>query len=256
MSDEVVNEEVTQEVSQEVTTDDSLLGTQQEQAPERPEWLLDKYMAEGRSLEEAQAEQAKAYTELQGRFGSFTGAPDEYDLSLSEELVEAGIELDTEDQLLQEFMGFAKESNMSQDGFSKMLNLYSQQEIAKGQALDEYKAEQMKELGAGADARIQNIVDWGSKNLDPEIYQGLQSMATSAEAVKTIESLINLTQGGSVDVDNSQGAGGFTAEDLRSMQFEKDAHGNRKIQTDPDFRKRYNEMAAKIYPGEHRQIVG
>lgn len=226
------------------------------ETPTKPDFLLDKYLAEGRSMEESIAEQAKGYGELQKRFGAFTGSPEEFELSLSDELKEAGAELSADDPLVQEAMKFAKESNMSQEGFNGLVNLYVEQQVAEAKALTEYKAEQMKELGSNAQARIENISQWGAKNLDGETFEALKGMATSAESVKAIEQLISKIGNGSVDPQDAQNNSGFGVEELRKMQFEKDEHGNRKIQTDPEFRKRYNKLAAEVYPGEHRQIVG
>ena len=42
---------------------------EQSQETQRPEWLQDKYMSDERSIEDAIAEQAKAYTELQKKLG-------------------------------------------------------------------------------------------------------------------------------------------------------------------------------------------
>ena len=45
---------------------------------DKQEFLKDKYANI--------TEQAKAYTELESRFGSFTGAPEAYEINLSEQL--------------------------------------------------------------------------------------------------------------------------------------------------------------------------
>ena len=41
-------------------------------------FVKDKFQAEGRSPMEALIEQSKSYDSLEKRFGSFTGAPDNY----------------------------------------------------------------------------------------------------------------------------------------------------------------------------------
>jgi hypothetical protein len=226
-------------------------------APTAPEWLLGKYHTEGKSVEEATTEQAKAYNELSGKFGAFTGAPEEYAIALSEELTEAGVTMDKDDPMVEAAMKFAKESNMSQEGLSGMLNLYAMQMAAEQQADTEYKAEQMKALGPNAESRIQNIQQWAGKNLDPETVASLEGMATSVESVKAIERLISMTRGAAVDVDNTVPAAGAGAEDVAAMQFEKDGNGNRRIQTDPAFKARYQKLRNEVYgTDEHRVMVG
>lgn len=227
------------------------------EAPTAPEWLLGKYHTEGKSVEEATTEQAKAYNELSGKFGAFTGAPEEYAIALSEELTEAGVTMDKDDPMVEAAMKFAKESNMSQEGLSGMLNLYGMQLAAEQQADIDYKAEQMAALGPSGESRIENIRQWGNKNLDAETVAGLEKMATSVESVKAIERLISLTRGAAVDVDNTTPAAGAGAEDVAAMQFEKDEHGNRRINTDPAFKARYQKLRNEVYgTDEHRVMVG
>lgn len=230
----------------------------QEQNNDRPEWLLDKYATEGKSIDEATAEQAKAYNELSGKFGAFTGAPEEYtDVVLSDELKELGVEISNDDPMLQAAKEFAKESNMSQEGLNGMINLYAMQQVADQKAEAEYKAEQLKALGANANSRIENIQQWANKNLDPETVQGLEQMATSAESVKAIERLISMTRGAAVDPNDANNNSGASAEDVSKMQFEKDQHGNRRINTDPEFKARYLKLRNEVYGTEdHKMIVG
>lgn len=225
-----------------------------QEGADNPEWLLPKYMTDGRSKEDAISEQAKAYNELQGRFGSFTGAPEEYEVSISEQLTEAGLDIKSDDPMVQEAMKFAKESNMSQDGFNKMIELYGMQQVAEHKALEEYRTNEMKQLGPNADSRIDNIIEWGSKNLDEETFKGLQGMANSAEAVKVIESLVGMTRSAPVDASNTPSPG-VSAEEVRSMQFEKDEHGNRKINSDPEFRARYMKARNAVYGTDDHKVV-
>jgi hypothetical protein len=39
------------------------------------------------------------------------------------------------------------------------------------------------------------------------------------------------------------------------MQFEKDEYGNRRIQTDPDFRARFNKLKIEAWGAEDHNIV-
>lgn len=221
---------------------------------ETPEWLLPKYMSDDRSQEEAISEQAKAYNELQSKFGAFTGAPEEYVSAFNDELTEAGLSLEADDPMVEAAIEFAKKSNMSQEGFNDMLNLYGMQRLAEHNAQQDFKANEMKALGPGAESRIGNINEWASKNLDEQTYSALQGMATTAESVKAIEHLIGMTRSAPVNAD-SVPSPGASAEEVRAMQFEKDEHGNRKINTDPEFRKRYTKLRNDVYGTDDHKVV-
>lgn len=222
-----------------------------------PDWLLGKYHTEGKTIEEATAEQAKAYNELSGKFGAFTGAPEEYEVAVSEELTELGLVMDKDDPMVQEAMKFAKESNMSQEGLNNMLNLYSMQMIAENKASQDFAAEQMKALGPSAESRTQNISQWANKNLDEETATAIAGMATTAESVKAIERLITMSRSAPMDSDSSAPVANAGIEEVNAMQFEKDENGGRRIQTDKAFRARYQKMRNEVYgTGEHRVMVG
>lgn len=228
---------------------------------EAPDWLQGKYVTEGRSQEESIAEQAKAYPELAAKFGAFTGSPENYDIAFSDELKEAGIELKSDDPLVEAATEFAKKSGMNQEGFNEMLNLVGMQKLADAKAMqeddDQFAADQMKALGTNAESRIQNITEWANKNLDAEDIKGLESMTSTAESVKAIERIISMTRGSSVDIDESKSNSGASAAEVKSMQFEKDEHGNRRINSDPAFKAKYEKLRDEVFGTEdHKQMVG
>lgn len=214
-----------------------------------PEWFkADKY--------KTVADQAKAYKDLEGKFGSFTGAPEEYaDVTLNESLVEMGIEIDKEDGLYQEALKFAKDSNMDQKGFDGLVNIYAMEKAAEQQAMADHQTEQLQALGNNGESRINNINAWANANLTAEMVEGLQEMATSASAVQTIEHLIAKSRPGAVNPQGAQPVGGMTESALREMQFAKDEHGGRKIQSDPDHRAKYEAAMNQFYGTENHQII-
>ena len=222
-----------------------------------PEWLLNKYHSEGKTVEEGTIEQAKAYGELSSKFGAFTGAPESYEVSISQELTDSGVEIDAKDPLVQSAIEYAKNSNMSQEGFNDLINLYATQQVAENNALDQYTADQMKELGPNANARVDNIHQWAMKNLDTETVEGIKEIANSANSVKTLERLISMSRGQSVDVDNSQQASSVTQEEVSKMQFEEDSNGNRRINTDQAFKAEYIRKRDALYgTHEHKTMHG
>ncbi len=228
-----------------------------ETAEEKYDFVLDKYRADGRSEAEALQLQAKSYTDLQSRFGSFTGAPEEYTAELSDELVEAGVELVADDPLMADAMEYAKAANMSQEGFNGLVELYAKAQLAEYQAMEQHKAEEMKALGSNASQRIEAVNAWASANLDAQTLEGLQNVIQTADGFKAVEQLISMTKAAPVAPDAASPAPSVTADEVKAMQFETDAHGNRRINTDPEFKKEYLRKMGIVHgTGEHRQMVG
>lgn len=196
-------------------------------------------------------EQAKAYRELEKRFGSFTGAPEEYAVNIAEELTEKGIEITKDDPLYEEAIKFAKESHMSQEGFDNMMNLYAMSKLSEIEQVNEFKQNELKSLGPRAQERINSLVTWGKANLPDELYEGFEAMPINANAVKALEHIIQMTRSAPITPSNGQPASGAVSEEeLRQMQFEKDQYGNRRLQTDPAFRAKFRKLSSQLW-GEH-----
>lgn len=215
-----------------------------------PDWFKsDKY--------KTVSDQAEAYKELEGKFGSFTGAPDEFSVSISDELAEKGVEFDAEDPLMQAAIKFATERNMNQEGFDEMINLYAMSQLASNDAIEQIKTDEIKSLGDNAQNRLANISKWGNANLSEDQMKGLQEMATSSESVKTIEKLISLTRAAPIAPEAANIAPSVSESEVKAMQFEKDEHGNRRIHTDKEFAADFRKKSEQLWGSqEHRQIIG
>lgn len=152
---------------------------------DRPEWFKEKYGSV--------ADQAKAYSELEKKFGGFTGAPEEdYELTVPE-----GVEgeFDMEDPRIAWFQQTAKDANMSQDTFTQMLHGWVQHEV---DGMGVSRESEIQALGSNAQSRLKDLGDWGSANLSPEEFEGFKSLASSAAGVQTLEALIGKTRKGGV----------------------------------------------------------
>lgn len=216
---------------------------------EVPEWFkADKY--------KTVSDQAKAYKDLEGRFGSFTGAPETYaDVELREELKEMGIEIAKDDPLMGKALAFAKDSNMNQDGFNKMVELYAETMAAESMAMENFKQEQLAALGPNGTTRINNLNAWASANMSADMIEGFQGLATTADNVKTLERLVAMTRSAPVNANESTPATGITETEIHEMQFAKDEHGNRRIHTDKAFGKKYREMRDRFYGTEDHVVT-
>ena len=218
---------------------------------------MDKYRADGRSEQDSAYEQAKAYTELQKKFGSFTGAPEVYTVELAENIKAMGIEIDAEDPLLQAAQEMAKNSNMSQEGFNEMVNLYVNNQVEELKGVESSIENELKQLGTNAAQRINGVNQYIDANFDPETAHSIKAMATTAESVKAIEAMIGKTRNAPVAPVESVPMPTVTRAEIEAMQFEKDQFGGRKINSDPEFRKAYNEKLKQLYgDAEHKVMVG
>jgi hypothetical protein len=173
-----------------------------------PDWYkADKY--------KSVADQAKAYTELEKRFGGFKGAPkDGYQPP-------EGIEPD--DALFAELKTFAEETNMSQDAFDRAWGLLQ----AQSEAVEEVSLEaEMAKLGDNATGRIKHVEQFMKNNLDPETYERLRYAVNSAESVELVEALIKSTAPAKLPIDGVVEPGGITWQAIEAEMYKKDENGN------------------------------
>jgi hypothetical protein len=172
-----------------------------------PEWYkADKY--------KSVSEQAKAYTELEKKFGGFTGAPK--DGYKTVEGVEA------EDALWQELVSFGERTNMSQSALNDAWGILSAQE----QAVEEVSMEvELQKLGDNAVERVKVVEQYMKNNLDGDTYERLRYAVNSAEAVELVESLIKSTAPAKLPIDGYIEPGGVTWEDIEAEMFRKNENG-------------------------------
>lgn len=198
---------------------------------EVPNWFrVDKY----KSVDE----QAKAYGELESRFGAFTGAPKEdYTLpkGINEDSVDAG--------MIDIVKGLGKEYNMSQAMFNDLVSKVN--EYQSGQ-MEANREQAMQALGENAQERIQKVNDWLNVNAPKEIVEMVVPMATSAEAIQALEFFINKSKGSKVADSNAQPATKMTQSEYAEMLMVKDKFGNLKISTDMDYKKKMDEIALSL----------
>ena len=234
-----------------------LAGGEATTAAERPENVPEKFW-DAEKGETRVDDVLKSYGELEGRFGSFTGAPEEdYAVGLSDEMKEQGVELNADDPVLQEAMKLGKEMGLSQDGFNKFIEIQAMGELARQTAANEAMQADIASLGDNADRRINNLSQWASKNLPSDLMEGFKDMATSADSVKAMEQIVSMTRSAPVQVDNAAAAPAVSREEVQTMQFAKDEHGNRKIQVDPAFKAEYERKRDALFgTEEYRQVVG
>ena len=191
---------------------------------DQPEWYkADKY--------KSVAEQAKAYTELEKKFGGFTGAPkDGYSI------VE-GVESD--DALWQELVSFGEKTNMSQSAMNDAWELLS----AQDQAAEEVSMEvELQKLGDNGVERVKVVEQYMKNNLDGDTYERLRYAVNSAEAVELIEALVKSTAPAKLPIDGYIEPGGLTWEDIESEMYKKSDNGQYLRSVDPNHEAKIQRM--------------
>lgn len=134
----------------------------------RPDWLKSKYSNV--------ASQAKAYVELEKRFGE---APENYDLGPLTESV------DINNSHLQEFMKSAKEYRLTQDAFQKIVGTFVNYEQS---TKPDVNAEIAK-LGPDANKRIDIVNQWAQNHLSKKAYEDMQKLPQTAEMVLILDEM-------------------------------------------------------------------
>jgi len=144
-----------------------------------PEWLKgDKY--------KTIADQAKAYAEIEKKLGAFKGAPEKYDLTLTNY---PEIKFSEEDPVLQNFIEGAKKNGMSQEYASELLNIYAE---ALTMGIPDADAE-MAKLGANAQQDLQILSQWANSAFTPDEMEVFKRMTTTAESVRLFDKIRQLS---------------------------------------------------------------
>ena len=195
---------------------------------EPPEWYkADKY----KSI----AEQAKAYTELEKKFGGFKGAPkDGY---------AAPENIESDDELFVQLKDYAAKYNMSQDAFNSAWDLLS----AQNQASQEINTEaELEKLGDNAQQRVQIVNNFLKNNLDASMYEEVSARVVDANSILIIESLVKALAPAKLPKGGEEEPSGITWADIEAEMFKKDDYGNFLRSTDRNHEAKIQKMMSQI----------
>ena len=213
---------------------------------DQPEWFKgDKY--------KSVSDQAKAYVDLEKQLGTFTGAPEEYEVQLDSEVADTAALM--ADPMLEWFKGTAKDLNMSQDSFNKLLNGWVNQEVAQFQ---EDRGREIEALGKDAPTRLQALTDWGKANLSDDEWLLYQGVATSADGVTLLEALVSKTREAPLAQGTVQPQSSATPDELRKMRSEKNENGQLLMSIDAEHRRKV-QQAYRDYYGDaaaETEVIG
>tara|TARA_A200000159_G_C7337275_1_gene345627 strand:+ start:3860 stop:4573 length:714 start_codon:yes stop_codon:yes gene_type:complete len=227
-----------QAVVEETTTADTLLDSATPELSEGEYFLAEGLKGSGETPEwyksdkyKSVAEQAKAYSELEKRFGGFTGAPkDGYQLAEG---------IDKEDALANELLQFAEESNMNQASFDKAWELLT----AQSEAVEEVEAEnEVAKLGDNAEQRIKTVEGFLKNNLDAEAYEATRDLVTTGESIMLVEKLVTALAPKKLPIEGGLHPQGLTWADVEAEMFKKDDNGNLLRSVDINHERKIQEM--------------
>lgn len=193
-------------------------------APERPEWLPEKYSS-GEDL-------AKAYKELESKLGSkeedirnklleeiqteaFSDRPESAGDYQLPDIVDD--ELAVDNDLLQWWSEHAFENGYGQDEFQKGIEMYAQAINASQPDLESEAAK----LGDNANDRIQAASMFANKFFPEKSLPAIERMCESHEGILALEAIMEATKDGSFS-ENMQPSGRVTQDDLNELMSHPD----------------------------------
>jgi hypothetical protein len=221
-----MSEETTQAIEQPT---EAVTATEQQPKVTRPEHVAEKFWDTERN-EVKVDELSASYNALEKKIGMRTdelskqvrddlekermsNVPEEYEIVIPEVPEHINIEVNKEQELLKEWSNICKDNGLSQDIFNRGVNAFVNNEIA---GLPDMQQE-MTKLGDNANSRIEAADLWSKKYLTQESYDSISKLASTAEGVKAIEEIMNLTKTQPLPNSNTVVDAELDETDLRSM---------------------------------------
>ena len=192
-----------------------------------------------KSHDELQKSYSQKTAEYKERMGAFTGAPEAYEVG-------EGIEVSEDNPLFGKLQELGKEINLDNEGYNKLIQMYNDTMAEQEAQYEETMKQELAKLGGNAQERIQNINDWSKANLSEDEQAVINRIATDAESVQFIESMIARTKPqGMAQSHQVKANPTYSKDEIRQMQMAKDENGNRKMSTDHEYYKKVMALMAQ-----------
>jgi len=150
-----------------------------------------------------------------------------------------------DDELVVNLKAFAKENDLSQAAFNKLMNSIVGRDVGEYQALESARKAEMMALGEHGPRRIKELSLWLDANLDAEEAAGLKAMMSSAKAVMALEKIKDAAKPPSLkNPDTIQPDDATLHLELKKKYLAKDEFGNRLMQN-PNYAAQWREEAAR-----------
>ena len=223
-----------------------------------PPWLkTDKY--------KTVADQAKATPELEAKLGpaaELIGAPkDDYKMPDMPEGVEG--EWDLKDPMLVTFTEIAKENDLSQGFFDRVVQKFGALLASENATEEKAVSDALAELGTNSAQRIEAVKNYLETTLGKDGYEVLNdAIGTDVAAYQSLEKLVALASNDAqLSLLPGKAGPAFTKSDIEAEQYKvyPEGHklaGQRLYELDKEHRAKVDAMWKELFPGEDRQQVG
>ena len=152
------------------------------------------------------SDQIKAYSDLEKKFGGFTGAPENYDFS--------ALDIDENQLVVKELSSAAQKMNMSQDGLEKIMHslVVAQQTEDKINLEDNVKA-----LGNHGEQMMKAFDHWTKSKFSSDESDIIKGWVKTADDLKMLDKIRANTNIASMPTDSSvrMSLSGDTVEQVR-----------------------------------------
>lgn len=211
-----------------------------EEAPERPEWLPEKF--------KQPEDLANAYSELQKKFSQGKHkAPDEYDVSVFNDA-----NIPEDDELFNTYRDWAKDNGISQDAFEQLAGKFIEMAGAEAQEAEISYQEEYKKLGNNADAVIKSMTDWASSLVRKGVwgqddFEEFKIMGGTAQGLRALQKIRSYYGDQAIPVNVAQPEGLPSKEELQHMVSTPE------YQSDPSYRAKVERLFDQVYGTEEYQ---
>lgn len=246
------------ESSQNITSNEPVQEVQevQEQSTsevEKPDWLMDKYLLGGRSVEDAIQVQAKSAMELNKKLSSRADQPEYF--GIEEEytptvLKDSSHQIAADHPLYESTVGVMKELGLNQKGHDLLVGKFIEYEKQQIEQATIQIEQSLNSLDRGEE-RVNNIETWLSDRYgeDGKILSSL--IRLDGKAVPVVEKILKGVSNAPMPDNAKQYIVNNESrmEKWNAMMDEKDQSGQYKLDTNQEFRKEWERLGKLVHKG-------
>lgn len=218
---------------------------QQQQVVAKPEWADDRFWDKEKN--ELRVEDIhKSWKHANDKISGKKQAPDAYAIELGDDIPKEYIEdITDDDALVVSMKEFAKENDLSQAAFNKLMANIVGRDVGDFKALEDARKAELAQLGEHGPRRIKELSLWLDATLDAEEAAGLKAMMSSAKAVMALEKIKDASKPPSLKTPEGIPPDEMAAHaELKKKYLAKDEFGNRLMQN-PQYAAQWREEAAR-----------
>ena len=185
---------------------------------QRPEYFSPKY--------KTLVDQAKAYTELEKKLGATRTAPEKYDISKYEEI------LNPEDTTTQKLLAVARERHMSQEAMEGVLDVFSEYLVSN--KIDPVK--EIEKLGPNGRDKINVVAQWIQNTFSDKAIESLNRLPKNADFINFMDEVRQLQHHSAANVPSGEAMpAAFVPLTVQEVEAEMKANFKR-YNEDPRYR--------------------